>query len=322
MARKIVTGTYTFCINSNYYEAFVKYVKDKGGDVGKKDSCNELSTSMTLYNNLNGKDICKEFKLLYKLLRDNSVGEATVSDIFSDNDCNFLNYWLNDKLSDNVKRGEINVRDFYEAIKHKDANFFSKHRNLGNHFYNISPEILENMKILYELYHTKQKILDIMLKQDISSSEMNKCPEYIGICQKKYREGLDKCHNVYDDFYKALKLFQMDYKYGIEKETDKSGQCKSISFLRLPEYDPVAEKQRNMMAGKILSVPLILSFVIPLLYKYTPLGPFLRKKINTVKNKWTNSDEYRNELSLLPIDMEDNISDNGEYNIGYYSETN
>ncbi|SBT00603.1 PIR Superfamily Protein [Plasmodium ovale curtisi] len=310
MTRKIVTGTYTFCTNSNYYEAFVKYVKDKSCDVekkdscegekkdscerekkdscevGTKDSCDELSTSMMFSNNLRGKYICQEFKLLYKLLRDNSEGEPT------------------------------------EKIKHKDADFFSKHRNIDNHFYNINPEILENMKILYELYHTKQKILDIMIKQDDSSSEMYKCPDYIEICQKKYKEGLDKCHSAYDDFYKALKLFQMDYIYGIEKETDKSGQCKSISFLQLPEYDPVVEKHRNIMAGKILSAPLILSFVIPLLYKYTPLGPFLRTKINMIKNNWMNSDEYGSELSSLPTDIEDNISDNGEYNIGYYSGTN
>ncbi|SBS93223.1 PIR Superfamily Protein, partial [Plasmodium ovale curtisi] len=276
MKRKIVTGTYTFCTNSNYYEAFVKYVKDKSCDVekkgscevekegncevekedscerekkdscevGTKDSCDELSTSMMFSNNLRGKYICQEFKLLYKLLRDNSEGEPTVNNIFSDNDCNFLNYWLNGKLSENVKHGAINVKDFYEKIKHKDADFFSKHRNIDNHFYNINPEILENMKILYELYHTKQKILDIMIKQDDSSSEMYKCPDYIEICQKKYKEGLDKCHSAYDDFYKALKLFQMDYIYGIEKETDKSGQCKSISFLQLPEYDPVVEKHR------------------------------------------------------------------------------
>ncbi|SBT84415.1 PIR protein, partial [Plasmodium ovale] len=136
-----MTRKYTFCIYSNYYEAFVKYVKDKRCDeekqeiceVGKEDSCDvrkekscdvgtekscdELSTSMTFSNNLRGKNICQEFKLLYKLLRDNSEGAPTVNNIFSDNDCNFLNYWLNNILRKNVINGSINVKGFYEEIK-------------------------------------------------------------------------------------------------------------------------------------------------------------------------------------------------------------
>ncbi|SBS92069.1 PIR Superfamily Protein, partial [Plasmodium ovale curtisi] len=55
---------------------------------------------------------------------------------------------------------------------------------------------------------------------------------------------------------------------------------------------------------------------------YTPLGTFLRTKINIVKNRWINSDEYESELSQLSTNIEDNISDDGEYNIGYYSATN
>ncbi|SBT84576.1 PIR protein, partial [Plasmodium ovale] len=90
-------------------------------------------------------------------------------------------------------------------------------------------------------------------------------------------------------------------------------------FNYFPEYDGVLEKKAN--AIKISSTLLVLSFALPLIYKYTPFGPFLRANINRVKNKWMNMDEYGSELSSLPTDVEDNISDNEEYNIGY-SETN
>ncbi|SBT55947.1 PIR Superfamily Protein [Plasmodium ovale wallikeri] len=97
---------------------------------------------------------------------------------------------------------------------------------------------------------------------------------------------------------------------------DKSGKCKSNDLFRLPENDVVLEaKQRRIMRINISSSPLILLF-------FTPFDPFLRKIINTVKNRWMNADEYESEFLSLPTDIEDNISDNGEYNIGYYSETN
>ncbi|SBT53884.1 PIR Superfamily Protein [Plasmodium ovale wallikeri] len=323
MTSKIVTGTYTFCINSNYYEAFVKCVKGMSGYVGKKDSCDNLSTSMTFSNGLNGKDICQEFKFLYKLLSDNSVGEPTVKDIFSDNDCNFLNYWLNGKLSDHVTYDAINVKEFYEKIKHKDADFFSKHCNQDNYFYNISPEIFENMKILYELYHTKQKILGIMLKEDSSDNGEMLCAQYTKECHEKYIEGMDKCLNDYDDFYKALKEFKHEYKYGIEEVTDESGHCSISDHFRLPEYDSVLErKQKKIMLIQNITTPITMLFIIPLLYKFTPFGSFLRGKIKMVKDKWVSQDKNAEELLSLSTYIEDNNSDIEEYNISYYSETN
>ncbi|SBT55393.1 PIR Superfamily Protein [Plasmodium ovale wallikeri] len=347
MTHKIVTGTYTFCINSNYYEAFVKYVKDKrcdvekkdrcdvekkdscdvgekdSCDVGEKDSCDELSTSMTFSNNLRGKDICQEFKLLYNLLRYNSVEGTTVKDIFSDNDCNFLNYWLNGKLSDNVKHGAINVKHFYEKMKNKDVGFFSKHCNLDKQFYNIDTEILENMKLLYELYDNAVKVINIIKDPTYKYDEHKSCNDYIEECDKKYKKAMDRCLNSNVDYYNALKIFKDSYQFLTETSTDKSNTCEYSKFNNFPKYDPVLErKQRNIMVGKILSAPLILSFVIPLLYKYTPFGPFFRGKIKMIKNRWINSDKNESELLLLSTDDEDNISENGEYNIGYYSGRN
>ncbi|SBT84390.1 PIR protein, partial [Plasmodium ovale] len=238
-------------------------------------------------------------------------------------DCDFLNFWLNNKLRKNVNNGSIEVKEFYEKIKNKNNEFFTKNNELDDYMRIIDLDILENMKLLYELYDTKQKILDIMLKQDYSSNQEKLCPEYTKTLHDNYIQAMNNCLNGYDDFYNELKFFERDYKYFIEKKTDESGYCKSSDFFLLPEYDPVLEaKQRRIMLTKILGAPLILPFVIPLLYKYTPLGPFLRTKINMIKNSWMNSDEYESELSSLPTDIEDNTSDNGEYNIGYYSGTN
>ncbi|SBS91557.1 PIR Superfamily Protein, partial [Plasmodium ovale curtisi] len=114
--------------------------------------------------------------------------------------------------------------------------------------------------------------------------------------------------NSNDNFYIALKNFKDAYDIITKPSSNESNACNSSKFYYFPEYDGVLEKKAN--AIKISSTLL-----------YTPFGPFLRANINRVKNKWMNMDEYGSELSSLPTDVEDNISDNEEYNIGY-SETN
>ncbi|SBS92368.1 PIR Superfamily Protein [Plasmodium ovale curtisi] len=158
---------------------------------------------------------------------------------------------------------------------------------------------------------------------EVKEKEKQKtCLDYTEDCSTKYKKAMDNCLNDNTDFYKALKDFKISYNYVVEREPIDLMKCKYSPYFYLPKYDPVVERQRNIMAGKFLSVPLILSFVIPLLYKYTPFGPFLRTKINMVRGRWMNQDKNENELLSLYTDIEDNISDNGEYNIGYYSETN
>ncbi|SBS93285.1 PIR Superfamily Protein, partial [Plasmodium ovale curtisi] len=303
---------YAFLMNSNYYEALKKYVNGKSDEVKKEKDCDNLSTSMTFSNNISAKDICQEFKFIHKSLRENPMGGTNVNEKFSDYDCDFLNFWLNNKLRKNVNNGSIEVKEFYENIKNKNNEFFTKNNELDDYMRIIDLDILENMKLLYELYDTKQNILNIMLKQDYSDNGKTLCPEYTKKLHDNYIQAMNNCLKGYDDFYNELKFFERDYKHFIDKKTDESGYCKSSDFFLLREYDPVLEaKQRRIILTKILSAPLILPFVIPLLYKYTPLGPFLRTKINMIKNSWMNSDEYESELSSLPTDIEDNTSDNG-----------
>ncbi|SBT55240.1 PIR Superfamily Protein [Plasmodium ovale wallikeri] len=98
---------YAFCMNSNYYEALEKYVKGKSNKVKEEKKCDNLSTSMTFSNNIRAEDICQEFKFLHKSLRENPMGGTTVNEKFSDYDCDFLNFWLNNKLRKNVNNGSI-----------------------------------------------------------------------------------------------------------------------------------------------------------------------------------------------------------------------
>ncbi|SBT02632.1 PIR Superfamily Protein, partial [Plasmodium ovale curtisi] len=322
---------YNFCRNSPYYEMVVENINSEieiqekdsqKQEVQKiKDACKSISKDVCSFENSSSEEICKKILYMYKFLNE-LYHKLDPKSTITNEDLDFLNYWLNVKLKYKSSNASLCISKFIEAIKSLDEDFMSIKKNLENHLNVIDIGNLENMELLYDLYHTKQKIFDIMLKQDYSDNGEELCPQYIKKCHEKYIEGIGKCLNDYDDFYKALKKFKYYYKYGIEQETDTSGYCYNSEYFRLPEYDPIQEKQRNIMAGKILSAPLILSFVIPLLYKYTPFGPLLRAKTKMIKNRWINPDKNESELLLSSTDIEDNISDNGEYNIGYYSGRN
>ncbi|SBS91119.1 PIR protein [Plasmodium ovale] len=311
---------YGFCSNSPYYQMVIE--KEKKEVVQKiEDTCETFSSNVCSFENSSDKDICENFFYMYKYLHeyyDTQVSQSTLTN----EDFDFLNYWLNVKLKGENSNALICIDKFNKKIKDEIENIISGIKKLEKDLHVIDPSNLENMEILYELYNTKQKIIDIMFDMDNKEDKKVLCKNYTEICYNKYVEGMNKCLYGYDDFYKVLKLFERDYKYLIEDVIDESGKCKSNDLFQLPEKDPVIEsKERRIMTIKILSTPLILLFVIPLLYKYTPFGPFLRTKINMLRSRWMNLDNNRDELLLSSTDIEDNISDQGEYNISYYSGT-
>ncbi|SBT59391.1 PIR Superfamily Protein [Plasmodium ovale wallikeri] len=319
------TDKYKFCINSNYYETIVQYVKGKSDEFKKEENCDKVSLNTNLYENVSAENICKEFKFLYKSFSKYSVEKKNENKIFTDYDCDFLNYWLNFKLRESVTDGSINVKQFYKQIKEQNDNFFSKTNDLDEYLYDIDPNVLENMKLLYNLYDNAVKIMSIISNEDyINEEEKQKeqdlCLAYTKKCDENYKKAMDSCLNSNVDFYNALKNFKYAYDIIAEPSSNESNACDSSEFYYFPEYDALLEKKAN--AIKISSTLLVLSFALPLMYKFTPFGPFLRAKINMVKDRWTNQDKNGDELLPLSTDIEDIIFDNENYNIGYYSETN
>ncbi|SBS92189.1 PIR Superfamily Protein [Plasmodium ovale curtisi] len=316
---------YDFCRNSPYYNMVeknisIKDVKETEADkIGKV--CKTLSNDICSFENLPGEDICKKLLYMYKFL-DKAQSFWKRPSTITNEDLYFLNYWLNVKLKSKNGSASLCINKFIEAIKSLGEDFMSREKILVEHLHVIDSRKMENMELLCELYDTKQKITDIMFDQDTTDDKKKLCPEHLQKCHEKYIEVMYNCRNGYNDFCNEMKHFERDYNILIENETDKSGNCESSEYFQLLDYDFFVEKQRRIMTIKILSSPLVLSFVIPLLYKYTPLGPLLRTKINVVKNGWMNPDKNTEELLLSSTDIEDNISDNVDYNIGYYSGTN
>ncbi|SBT51648.1 PIR Superfamily Protein [Plasmodium ovale wallikeri] len=359
MPPKKVTGKYKFCINAPYYEMLVQLFIKKKKELDKIENCDNFSQDKTFLKLPSATQICKEFTFLHDSLSKYRGGENRKNESFTEDDCNFLNYWLNDQLRNN-NDFSISVKEIYNEIKRKNVDIFSKHSELDEHMVNIETKILENMKFLYELYYNAVKIINMMRGQDYSDEEQenkeqekeNKkepgtdehdvqpqgkeeheveeknskkkksCSDYIMECDKNYKEAMNRCLNTNDDFYNALKIFTDSYGFLTEPSSNESNDCNPREFSFFPEYDPVPEKEKRIMTIKISSTLSVLSLALPLIYKFTPFGPFLRAKINMVKDRWMNPDTNGDELLPLSTDIEDIISENENYNIGYYSETN
>ncbi|KMZ76905.1 hypothetical protein PVIIG_06168 [Plasmodium vivax India VII] len=264
---------YSFCINSSYYNGLLDFAKKEINEntvlKGKKINCKSLYTTRNFSTSSSAEEICKEFTLLHYYIIEHSTNKTSSGKTFSFGDCDFLNYWLNDKLRKSVKEGDkIDVRGFYNEIKNNNQEIFSGYEYLENDMKNIDPEILKNMELLYDLYNYQQRILDLLLNQVSSEEDNNQCSFYTDKCYEKYITAINRCYGIYDEFYKALKDFKSTYDIVIKQDTEDIYNCKRSDHFRLPEHDPVLEREEKrimLIQGSTSFLMFILTF--PLIYK-------------------------------------------------------
>ncbi|SBT55385.1 PIR Superfamily Protein [Plasmodium ovale wallikeri] len=315
---------YKFLRNAHYYGNLPQGFDKDALELKKKEVCDYFLNDTNLSEDSSAKDICKDFLYIYNYL--NKINESRKEDkSLTHEDCHFMNYWLNVNIRDKNIDAKICVNDFYDKLKSKDESFFSSPTKLEEHLHVIDTDTLENMELLYKLYDNAVKIMSIIsneyyINEEEKQKEQDSCSEYTKECDENYKKAMDRCLNSNVDFYNALKNFKDAYDIIAEPSSNKSNACDSSEFYYFPEYDAILEKKANVI--KISSTLLLLSFALPLIYKYTPFGPFLRAKINRVKDRWMNTNTNVDELLPLSTDIEEIIFDNENYNIGYYSETN
>ncbi|SBT84521.1 PIR protein [Plasmodium ovale] len=169
--------------------------------------------------------------------------------------CNFLNYLLKYKLRNNDKDISICVKEFYEEIKLKDVQFFSKHSELEKYLHIIDPEILENMKFLYELYYNAVKIINMITNQVHTDEEQKSCSHYIKECDEKYKEAMNRCLNNNVDYYNALIIFKNSYQFLAKPSSEKKNTCDSNEFFFFLKYDPVLERKKKIMLIQYITTP-------------------------------------------------------------------
>ncbi|SBS94502.1 PIR Superfamily Protein [Plasmodium ovale curtisi] len=103
--------------------------------------------------------ICEQFKKIYNILS-NRTKTGKKAGTLQNNDCAFLNYWLNDKLRGANTDIPMCVKDFYQKLKTINENYFQI-TTLDDKLYNIKKHELDNMRNLYDLYNIKDKINEV-----------------------------------------------------------------------------------------------------------------------------------------------------------------
>ncbi|SCA83554.1 hypothetical protein PVT01_000052100 [Plasmodium vivax] len=314
---------YEFCKDSPYYQEILEYVEKNNSAIENEINCNLSTTTLNFSNDTSAEKICKEFKFLYKTFHTFNVKKTKEEDIYTHTDCDFLNYWLNDKLKQKVIGGTIDVNKFYKEIKSKDEEETLKYDELGKYMNNIDLEILKNMKLLYELFYYERKILNMLLNHAYAVDDKKPCSHYTDNCYKTYTAALNRCLDGYKEFCKVLKHFKNSYNFSIREEIQDKNNCRKSDHFLLPEQDPVLEiEKKEAMRIQNLTSPLIVLLVTPLIYKFTPVGPFLQEKIKKVKNMWKSPKKNKEKMLSSSMDIENNISDNRKYKLAYNSVTN
>ncbi|SBT84435.1 PIR protein, partial [Plasmodium ovale] len=123
------TILYIFLRNAHYYWYLLKEFDTSNLKDQNENVCGIFSNDINLSENSSSKEICKKFMYIYDNLNKIHKKGATEKTI-TDEDCHFINYWLNDNLKENNINSSICVNNFYDKLKSKNETFFSSSTKL------------------------------------------------------------------------------------------------------------------------------------------------------------------------------------------------
>ncbi|SBT55661.1 PIR Superfamily Protein [Plasmodium ovale wallikeri] len=221
---------------------------------------------------------------------------------YKENGCKYLYYWLHDEISGNKTLEDT-------LVVYKALNDIFNDQNDGLNMFDNYINQMNN-----DIYHKIKKIILIydefnkFEKQVMPPSSQKKCSSE---CVTLFTSCVSECRKEYDyDFCSKLKKFRDHYNYFIQTIL----KCKGDQYL-LPPVD-------NLDIVKMIIVPFVLllvaCFILPLLYKFTPVGPWARHIIGKKKNTWDNISQEENHL-LDDYEMEKDFPKKMHYKLAYNS---
>ncbi|SCA60157.1 Plasmodium vivax Vir protein, putative [Plasmodium vivax] len=309
--------------NYDFFEKVDIYIKYADGI---KTTATESDVSADCTALLNGmyssgnrviiRNICEDFLKLYKSL--------STSQEVHQNYKEFLNYWLNFRLSEGKHNENICVKQFYDDMESYCENTFG-YVVSTNVFYDMDQDELDKMNILYNLYYNYYKIF----KDDkIVCNEKSLCSQYTNHCLKYYGDGIIKCPTEKtDNFCRKLDQFRVKYEH-LQKRTDISNNgYKPSDMESLPTHDQALYLQGSALqnlkdiviwAMYIMGPTVGLSLIFLYFYKYTTFGKWICAKRNKKKIM---RDSINQETYFLQYNLEDDIISctKSPYNIRYHS---
>ncbi|SBS94871.1 PIR Superfamily Protein [Plasmodium ovale curtisi] len=164
----------------------------------------------------------------------------------------------------------------------EDTTFFNSELPLKENLYNVDIDLMDNMKISFNLYN---------IKKTIKVSSPNDCEAF---------------HDEYENFFSEFDRFMDKSQYN---ESIELPDCYSV----LGKYKK--EKIINITLSSILVPKCVLFFTLLFFNRFITFREFIPNKTKMLKNMWTNVNGGKELLNSY--DIKNGNSDNVEYNIGY-----
>ncbi|SBT57100.1 PIR Superfamily Protein [Plasmodium ovale wallikeri] len=306
-----------------FFEMFDQYATKERSTVRSSETgsyCDSFLSDHIFTHIGSPKEFCKKFNHLYKIIINSSRAEKKAGE-FDDNDCAFLNYWLNDKLRGANSDPTICVKTFYQKLKTPKETSFNSDL-LETKLYNIEKHDLENMRRLYDLYNIKTKVSDTMA-EGISQEESALCLTYTKECFGKYKDAIINCLDGCSHFYSLLTQFKRKFEEESIPFTVTSISCKSKKLFVLPHYRTVLKEHESIKIIRNITFSVLFPlfgalFMFIFSDTLIPIGQQVLEKIKGIKHELFGSEERSDEL--LSYTSDNNIfGDHEEYSIRYYS---
>ncbi|SBT33122.1 PIR Superfamily Protein [Plasmodium ovale wallikeri] len=214
--------------------------------------------------------------------------------------CNYLYYWLYEKAHKN------NADDLtFTLYKSLLSNFGDYQSEICTfNVDKITGDIFQKLKDLYNLYDHFDKF---QKKETCNSSTCNCAQECVDI----YNKLEDSCSNdSYSSFCIELDKFGHKYNEHMKDNDTCEHTLKSVRSFR--------KNNLQVILLPPISIILVISFILFILYKYTPFPSWLLLRIK--KNKRTRN--YLNDESYQLLHNDKSRMDNSQnepYNIEYHS---
>ncbi|SCA48146.1 PIR protein [Plasmodium ovale] len=220
---------------------------------------------------------------------------------YQEDGCKYLYYWLH---AETRSEASEDILDVYKKLN----NIFNDQNGGFNIFDNyinqMNNDIYQNVKKIILLYDKFNNFEREVMPQN----SQKKCTSE---CITLFTNYVDECRKVYDyDFCNKLKKFREHYNYFIQSIL----QCKGEEYLLKPvEFFDIIS---------IIIIPFVLilitSFILQLLYKFTPFGPWIRNILVKKKNIRDNISQEENHL-LHNYELDKDDSKKPQYKLAYNS---
>ncbi|SBT02266.1 PIR Superfamily Protein, partial [Plasmodium ovale curtisi] len=295
-------AAYSNCIFKNKLDSY-----KNNGELENNNGCSDFKNSYLITEG-NEQKICKAVILFFKDLNEHK--EDTYKDptnentAYKDNGCKYLFYWLYTyELNHSSKTIENTLKVYNDLYTRYNQNHEGLNK-LKKYIDEMDVHTSTKLVNLTNLYNE----LDKFFTENENKNENVPCTDY---SFNNYLSYVDECRSGYDnDFCNELKNFRKKYNFFIQKVI----KCQGKKDL-LPPVESIDAVDMTIIPFSLISVT---SLILPILYKFTAFGPWIRRLIKKNENKLEYINEETNQ-SLNTYETRDDISNMQNYNIAYNS---